>query len=281
MGRKKFKNVIGNIAIGNNISQSIVITGNSNVIFNGNNINEDCIEGKGEIIKKEFDFAGFTDIVINSIPFVNINITDEKEGVSIETHENIMPLIEVLQKRKILKISLKGCVINPKINININVKNLEGITLTGGASANINSFKEVDLKDFYIEQAGGSDCQINLKGKIKEFEIDLSGTSSCYIDGKLDIKDLEIDLSGASDLKFKAEGNIKEATIDLSGSSDIEILNPVIENVEVDMSGTSTTYINAKYIEGDISGASRLIYKKSTIIDIDVDSFGVSNIVGV
>ena len=279
MKRKNFKNVIGNINIGGIIAnQSIVITGENNVIINGTNVNGDCIEGKGEIIKKHFDFTGFTDIVIKAVSSVNINITDEKEGISIESHENIMPLIEVLKRGKILKISLKGCIVNPKINIDINVNNLEGITLTGGASAKINSFKEINLKGFYIEQTGGSNCQLNLKGKVKNFEIDLSGASSCYVNGMLDIKDLEIDLSGASDLKFKAEGSVKEASIDLSGSSSLEILNPVIEEAEVDISGASTAYVNAKYIEGDISGASNLIYKKNTIVDIDVDTSGMSNI---
>ena len=238
---------------------SLVIQGNNNTIINGM-IMKDCTKGEGKREEKQLNVKGSKDIVIDGIFEVNINITNEEEGIIINTFENIMPLIDIKKEGKILKISYKECVVNPETIISINVKELEGISSSGVVSTEIKTEKELKIDDFYVA---------------------LSGTSNCKMEGKISFEDLQIYVSGTSSLEMKGKGVVNDLEIDVSGSSRVKLLDTLIESAEVDVSGTSKLFINAKYIEGDVSGISKVYYIRKNLIDVDVDIDGLSEIINI
>ena len=95
-----------------------------------------------------------------------------------------------------------------------------------------------------------------------------------YIEGKFG--ELDIDCSGAS--KIVMDGQTKSMDLDGSGASKIDGAKMVCETAVVDLSGASSATVEVvKYLEVDLSGASKLYYNSSVgRLEVDDKSGGAS-----
>lgn len=138
-----------------------------------------------------------------------------------------------------------------RFEINVGVKNLESIEMSGASSLSTkNDFK---LEKLSIDISGASkltmDCDLN------NAKIDASGASSILINGSA--KDVSLDISGASSFKgiqFKCN----KVMADVSGASSVKVY--VSEKFIGDASGASAIhcYGNPDKVQRDVSGASKI-----------------------
>lgn len=136
-----------------------------------------------------------------------------------------------------------------KIEVNIKMPSLTGLSLSGGSTANFTM--DVSSKDFSAELSGGASINGNLKcGNI---EFDLSGGSVVELSGKG--KNLKLEGSGGSIYKLK-NFSVNDVDSDLSGGSQVYITMNGTLNTEQSGGSHLTYYGNASMGNTDFSGGS-------------------------
>lgn len=242
---------------------------------------------------------------------------EQKEGLIIETYEDLMPYVRVEQDgqglrifldRKIHKINWNGR--EAKINAYIMVKDLNKISLSGACDLHMETaFETEDLKisangasDIKLDKINGNNIKIIMSGasdiEYGEFvanEVYINASGAC--DGKLHVnaKNLDVIASGASDfdinvkvknIKIKAlgssdfilQGSAESFKANVSGSSDIRAYDLISDTVIVEASASSSCRVNAiRSIQAEASGASTIFYKGNPG-NVRVDISGVSTI---
>ncbi|MGA7836701.1 MAG: head GIN domain-containing protein [Ignavibacteriaceae bacterium] len=120
------------------------------------------------------------------------------------------------------------------VKVKITMPELTAIDLSGGAEGNISM--NVDGKSFSAETSGGAE---------------LRGTLTCG--------NLNVETSGGSRIELSGKG--KNLSADGSGGSKIKLKNFAVINVNADLSGGSTVWVNMDgTLNSDQSGGSRLYY---------------------
>lgn len=106
--------------------------------------------------------------------------------------------------------------------------------------------------------------------RISAEKISMDFSGDWTLTGVIKAQRVDLDASGMG--KMDLEGHIDRMKIDLSGMGDVEARKAVIQEAEVELSGSNNVKLNVeKSITGSISGASRLvIYGKPDRRDIDV-----------
>ncbi len=116
-----------------------------------------------------------------------------------------------------------------------------------------------DTLKIYSEDKISPKTRINVKVSMPEIEgLELSGASDGIL---INVKtdSLELKASGAS--KLKVDGEAKEINIDASGASKIDAENLKAEDADVDANGASSAVVSANGdLKLDASGASKISY---------------------
>ena len=136
-----------------------------------------------------------------------------------------------------------------KIDVNIKMPSLTGLSLSGGSTANITM--DVSSKDFSAELSGGSSINGNLKCGNIEFE--LSGGSWVELSGNG--KNLKAEGSGGSEFKLK-NFSVIDVDSDLSGGSQVFVTMNGTLNTEQSGGSHLTYYGSASLGNTDFSGGS-------------------------
>jgi hypothetical protein len=98
-----------------------------------------------------------------------------------------------------------------------------------------------------------------------KIRINASGASDIFVD--CDAKYWDIDMSGASVIEIKGQG--KSMDLEASGSSELFASNLYLDNIDLDISGTSTISVFAyNEIIGRASGASEVRFRGNPLVDI-------------
>jgi len=157
---------------------------------------------------------------------INIDAPEElKEYVIKEIRDNTLYIYIANNKKNVHNKSIN-------IKINIGIKDLKHVNLSGACSLTINDIKNDNLE---IDASGAND--IHLNGETKNLSVELSG--ACNLDAKEFITSkVKITLSGATDAivnvtdelnvevsgvsKVKYIGNPSKITKDISGMSSLE-----------------------------------------------------------
>jgi Putative auto-transporter adhesin, head GIN domain len=124
-----------------------------------------------------------------------------------------------------------------------------------------------------IEGSGASEIHVSgLSGPT--LEVELSGAS--VLDGTVDAESLTGDLSGASTLAIT--GRVRELRANASGASHFSLLELVVADLTVDLSGASEAEVNVtESLTADLSGASSLRYRGTPGV-INADTSGASSV---
>ncbi len=191
------------------------------------------VKGNGDIVIEERNVTGFSEIEVGGI-FTVIIKQGDKQSVNLETDSNLTDKIKTEVIGGKLTISSSEIKNSTKLQVYIEVKNIESIE-SGGASL-VKS--EGILKNDKLEFIAGGASQIKMSIETKELKTTVSGSAIVLLEGKADNN--EIDVSGIGFLNAsKLITNVTSG--DISGSGRAKIFaNEEVNTVE---SGSSTLSI--------------------------------------
>ncbi|WBW98387.1 head GIN domain-containing protein [Oceanirhabdus sp. W0125-5] len=218
-----------------------------------NGVGLESKKGSGIKETKTFDLKGFKKISASHVFQVTIEKSDEFY-VEVTYDDNLAEDIKVEVKGDTLKLYMdkKFNYNNVEVKATIKMPDIYGIKGSG-------------VCDFELEEGFDFDHDLNL---------DFSGVSK--LRGKISTGNIEIDISGCSSVSLKGSG--KELSCDVSGVSDLDLENFIVDNADVEVSGSSTAEINTNgKIKVDASGTSTLKYKGDATID-SLDVSGVAKV---
>ncbi|HEY0679356.1 MAG TPA: head GIN domain-containing protein, partial [Chitinophagaceae bacterium] len=139
---------------------------------------------------------------------------------------------------------------NRKLKAYVSVKNIDGLTASGG-----------------------SDVQISGTLSSQKLKMGLSG--GCDFKGNVSINELNINASGGSDVSIS--GKAANLVIDVSGGSDLDGYGLTADNCNVSCSGGSDVNITVnKELTADASGGSDIHYRGNAVIKKTNSSGGSS-----
>ncbi|MFC1903922.1 GIN domain-containing protein [Chloroflexota bacterium] len=215
------------------------------------------VTGSGKLAAWDFDYRDFTKIEAGYAFSIDVAKADSYL-VRITVDDNLYEYLDISKQGDTLHIGLK-----PNYNYNysnitrkatINLPDLEKLELSGASKAKVNSFSSSHAMDFDLSGASNADISIMKAGNTN---FNLSGASK--VSGNIEMGNGKFDLSGASSLEL--EGSAKDVDIQASGASHVELADFSVMDADINLSGASDTIVNANgRLDGDLSGASRLIY---------------------
>jgi len=193
------------------------------------------VKGSGTVRTESRNVSGFSKISL-AIPASAELVQGTTEGVSIESDDNIVPLIETVVENGTLKIrfSDKNMSVSTKtLKVTINAKTVEGLSVAGSGDLRAARLQSANLK---TSIAGSGDVVITLLdadalvvsiagsgnftagGKARSVETKIAGSGELKI-GRLEAGSVKISVAGSGDATVWA----KEAlTISVAGSGDVK-----------------------------------------------------------
>lgn len=242
----------------------------------------------GDFTKIDVSYSFDITVVKSSEPSVTITIDEEYEPYLVVRVSHGVLFVGIDSAR--LPNRLSKNMGNKVFEAEIGVKELSGLSMSGATSFYSDEVFEVlefdgefsgasNVKKLCVEAKEGDfdisgASKLNLNGVFDDCSLDASGASNVYIEGKFG--ELDIDCSGAS--KIVMDGQTKSMDLDGSGASRIDGAKMVCETAVVDLSGASSATVEVvKYLEVDLSGASKLYYNSSVgRLEVDDKSGGAS-----
>ncbi len=208
---------------------------------------------------REFDSL---DVTSNFI--VTYQQDAQKHEVILEAHENLLPLVEIVEKSCCLYVHLKkGASIRETTPINVTVKapRLRSVKLTGAATMTMDKGTQDNL--FKVDLSGSSSLNAN------EFDVDylyatLSGASMLTATIK---HNMYLDASGAARIEYY--GTADKVCIKSSGAATIDGLQAAVRDADVTASGASNIKIAvSENLHVNATGAVAITYKGQPAVEL-------------
>ncbi len=211
------------------------------------------------------DFTDFTKLEISHVFQAKVTRADSF-SFSITVDDNLLEYVVVHKSGNTLRIYLEGgyTYIGTTKIVEITMPKIDKLSLSGASRVEVSGFRSSDRLAF--EASGVSSLNIDdLKAGDTSFE--LSGGS--YASGGIEIANGKFNVSGASIINL--EGFASDISIEASGASHANLANLSVSNATVKISEASTVTVNASStVDGDVSGASRLIYLGNPTLTIEM-----------
>ncbi|MFH0785042.1 MAG: DUF2807 domain-containing protein [Pseudomonadota bacterium] len=134
--------------------------GENNKVNTGKIVGGNCLQGNGNVTKKQLAVGQFTDIIVDGIFKVNI-ICGKKQELTITAEENLHPLISAVVKNGKLHLSTTGsyCTTNTFV-ADISLQSLASITADDSSELVVNCNSTVNDK-LAIDLRGASSMAIS------------------------------------------------------------------------------------------------------------------------
>lgn len=158
------------------------------------------IEGKGKRVTKTFALDPFHKIEISFPGNVEV-VCGAMPKVELTTNQNILDILKVQSKDKILYMGTDKWIENSYANLKITVPFLTHYTQSGWGNIQI---KNIDTDKFYLSASSGN---LNLSGKVNEFFIESSGSGNTNTTG-LVAKKGTISRTGAGNLSVNVSDTL-------------------------------------------------------------------------
>jgi hypothetical protein len=199
------------------------------------NSQDETEKGSGNIVKEERPVSGFSRVCIYGASELIVTQGDQ-ESLFIEADDNLLPLIETEVSHGMLSIGPKDRhEIRPSkpIQINLAVKKLDGITLSGATNVKAScltaeklevttsgsgkiTIDALNARALTVRISGSTDC--NLAGRADRQTIVISGSGS-YQAGKLASQSVELTINGSGDAEVWAAETLN---LNVSGSGHVD-----------------------------------------------------------
>ena len=196
------------------------------------------VHGNGNIRTEDRQVSNFKNVEVGGAAKVLVSQGDHA-GVKIETDENLLPFIEVIQEGDKVEIREKqGFNLKPTHDIRIYV------------TAPV--FRSID--------ASGA-CDIIGETKItnpESLEMHVSGAGDIKMD--IDAPQLSAEVTGSGSVYLK--GQTKEVSLDLTGAAHAHCYELLAENAKIEISGAGSAEVYASVkLDAEVSGAGSVKYK--------------------
>lgn len=196
-----------------NVFYGLMILWLATVACSSTTLNPDRIVGSGNVVAENRDVRGFSSIDLRGSGNVNVNF-GPTESVIVEADENIVPLIEttvsngklIIRNRPNVSITVS----NP-IRINVTMKSINGITMSGSGNINV-----ADLigQDLLVALTGSGDITVNGKADTVNIQLPGSGNILCK---ELKANSATVTLNGSGNITVYASESL-DASIRGSGT---------------------------------------------------------------
>lgn len=204
------------------------------IVVDLNGCGKETVKGSGELVSEERRVAEFKTIKLKGIGRAVLT-QGQTHSVTIQTDDNIMPLIETEVQGGQLVISQGNYNLRPtKMEFNISVAHLKGIAVSGAGDV-IGKSRFVS-DNFSAKISGAGDMALELE--VADLTTDISGSGSMNLSGKADHHDAKI-----------------------SGSGKINAFDMRTQNVSLKVSGSGDCKVNAtETLHARISGSGDVVY---------------------
>jgi hypothetical protein len=214
-------------------------------------IGSDVVRGSGKIVTKNVEVSNFDRVMLANTGDVYIE-QGETESLTIETDDNILPLLDTrVSGGRLVLDSKPNQDLNPSRSIiyRLTVKELSGIELDGSGNFYVETVQSKDMKisvngsgDVEMKALDSDSLSVNLNGSgnitieniaAKRIDTDVMGSGDIKLDGKADSQTVSINGSGnylAGDLETAS------ADIRVPGSADVTVW--VQDQLSINMSGS-------------------------------------------
>ena len=179
------------------------------------------IVGSGNVTTTTRAVTGFNGIDLSLPGDVKI-VQGSTEGVTIETDDNIAPLIETVVERGRLRIRLQnkiGSIHSKQMRVTVNARTLEQLEVSGSGTITADKLQGQQLR---TSIAGSGDMRF----------------------GELDFNKLSISIAGSGD--FVASGKAASLDASIAGSGDIQVQGLSSDNVKISIAGSGSANVTAR-----------------------------------
>jgi hypothetical protein len=180
------------------------------------------VQGSGVIKRQQRDLGHFTGVANSLAAKVEIRIGDT-ESVSVETDDNLLPLIETVVEDGMLKIR------PVKRNMNLSTRTMKIVVQA-------RSLDHISL--------GGSGTIDSDAVRARKMQIDLGGSGTINLKG-IEAESLAVSLGGSGDLKA-AGGSARDVSISIGGSGNVKMGSVKSDTVSVTIAGSGEATVWAK-----------------------------------
>jgi hypothetical protein len=174
----------------------------------------ETVQGNGNIKRQARQVAHFSGVAVSVPGQVEIRSGGSSEGLTIETDDNLLPLIETVVEDGTLKIRNKDKVnIKPrKLTIVVQARELDRLAMAGSGSID-------------ADRVAGS-----------KVRFDIGGSGSIKV-RKAEGESIDVNLGGSGDLKV-AEGNARSLSASIGGSGTIDMTRVPVDKASVTVAGS-------------------------------------------
>lgn len=211
------------------------------------------VSGSGTIKSETRAVSGFTGIAVSLSGNVDVRQTGT-EGITIETDDNLLPLIETVVERGVLKIRPieKNANLRTKnMKIVVNAKTVESLSVAGSGDVNADQLKSEKLK---VSVAGSGDVRIKALD-VDNLTTSIAGSGNMVIGGRANMLDGSI--AGSGDLKA-GKLETKAAKLSIAGSGSASLWAKETLKVSIAGSGDVKYYGDAQ-VSKSVAGSGSIV----------------------
>jgi hypothetical protein len=209
------------------------------------------VSGSGHVVKETRNVANFDRVSVGGSGRLVVQQGDE-ESLTIETDDNLLPLIESTVSGRELRLGPQDVNIKPTGTIiySLKVKNLNSVSLSGSLEAEA---AQIKTDSFSVQVSGSGKVNIG-RLEAAKLDIQVSGSGNIGLAGK--VNQQRIGISGSGDY-HAADLESAQADAQISGSGTLVVWARDSLNAGVSGSGDVSYYGNPK-VDSQISGSGRV-----------------------
>lgn len=209
------------------------------------------VKGNGNLTEESRAIESFDQLDFQGIGNIYVSY-GEKESLTIEAEENLLPYLETFTRGDTLVIKVEnGRSITPTepVNFYLTITSLESVDISGLGDVDL---PEIEAEHFSVEISGAGDIEIEAL-YAESLNARMSGLGNLEIDGG-EVVSQDIRISGSG--KYKARRMDSQET-----------------NISISGLGSATVSVS-EYLDVSISGAGDVEYYGSPEIDKSISGLG-------
>ncbi len=233
------------------------------------------VQGSGNIITQTFDVSGIDQVELSTVGEVHIEQGDT-ESVTVETDDNIMPLLIVkVEGSKLALSSKENKNIEPSaITFNVTVKELSNVIANSSGDIFTGPIKGNSL-DVLVNASG----DVNLESvEVKDFSVTSGGSGNVTVD-KVDADSVHTDARASGNIQIA--GTATSHKVEVGGSGDVLAgdLQTSATEIVVQASGDVTVWV-VDTLDVSISGSGNVKYYGSPAVTENTTGSGALTALG-
>jgi hypothetical protein len=194
------------------------------------------VQGNGNIQRQARETGQFTGVALSLPGKVEVR-SGAKEGVTVETDANLLPLIDTVVENGTLKIRARN-------HVNLRTRNLTFVV------------QARELERLAVAGAGDIDADA-LRGDRMQLKVGGSGNIKVRkVEGAM----IDVDVSGSGDLEV-GDGSVRSMSVSIAGSGDVDMKRVRSDEARVDIAGSGGASVWARNDLGvSIAGSGDVDY---------------------